>query len=337
MAELSSGSGPIADPVVIVGTGSYAPDRVVANGQIAPEMGVDDEWIRRKTGIENRRWAAPGQATSDLATEAARRALSTAGIDAADLATIILATATPDRAQPATACYVQRNIAAHNAFAFDMNSACSGFSFALAVGQSMQRTSGGYVLVIGADVYSRILNPRDRRTRPLFGDAAGAVVLGPADSPGLSLQASALFSYGDLADLITVPAGGSRMPIAADLSDESLRYFTMTGRAVRSFVHDNLPEVIARFLKECAMPGERVDHFIPHQANKVMLDEVFAELELPNARMHQTVRNFGNTGAASVPLTLDRAVRSGAVDRRGVVLLAGFGGGMSVGLNLIHA
>ncbi|MFB8275952.1 ketoacyl-ACP synthase III [Nocardia colli] len=322
--------------LAVLGTGSAVPDRCVSNADIAAAAGVDPAWIVRKTGIRERRWSDPGQATSDLAVAAARQALAAAGIEAGRVALIIVATSTPDALLPPTASYVQRALGAVDAVAFDINSVCSGFVFALSVAQAQMALLGGYALVVGADTYSRILNPRDRKTVVLFGDGAGAVVVGGTPQPRATFGETVLFSFGELADLIRVPAGGSRRPYSPAVHEQGLHYFTMDGFAVRRFVQDRLPELIHKYLLTCTIPADRVRHLIPHQANKVLLDALLPHLELPNASMHQTVVHYGNTAAASIPITLDHAARTGALADGGLVLLVGFGGGMSVGLSTIE-
>ncbi|BBA98089.1 putative acetoacetyl-CoA synthase [Actinacidiphila reveromycinica] len=318
----------------ILGTGAHVPDRVVSNDEAAAEAGVDDAWVVRKTAIRERRWAAPGQATSDLAAAAGRAALRSAGITAADLSVIIVATSTPDRPQPPTAAYVQHLLGAVDAAAFDVNAVCSGEVFALAAAEGVLRRRGGCALVIGADVYSRILNPADRRTVVLFGDGAGAMVLGLKG--GARVRDISAHTFGELSSLIEVPAGGSRQPVDRAALDAGLQFFTMDGRAVRAFVEDRLPLLTKQFLHESGVGPGDVAHFVPHQANGVMLDAVFAELALPRATMHLTLTRYGNTGAASIPITLAEAARSGAFRPGDLILLAGFGGGMAVGFALVE-
>ncbi|MGW0877386.1 3-oxoacyl-ACP synthase III family protein [Streptomyces sp. NPDC002740] len=319
----------------ILGTGAYVPDRVVSNDEVSAAAGVDDTWIIRKTDIRQRRWAAPDQATSDLATAAGRAALASAGITADQLSVIVVATSTPDRPQPPTAAYVQHNLGAAGAAAFDINAVCSGEVFALSAVESVLARRGGYALVIGADLYSRILNPLDRRTVVLFGDGAGAMVLG-ADGRGARIRHLQLHTYGELADLIQVPAGGSRLPCDPAAIEAGLHYFTMDGRAVRRFVEDRVPQLTKQFLHEAGVVPDDISHFIPHQANGVMLGTVFADLALPHATMHLTLTRYGNTGAASVPITLDEAARTGAFHQGDLILLAGFGGGMAAGFALVE-
>ena len=320
----------------ILGTGSCLPERVVSNDEIGSTCGVDDEWIRRKTGITSRRWIQPGQATSDLAVAAGQAALEAADVRAADLSVIIVATSTPDRPLPPTACYVQQQLPDCHATAFDVNAVCSGFLFAFAVGQSLLQARGGYALIIGADTYSTILNPTDRRTYPLFGDGAGAIVLGPGRPGAPTVYQVALHTDGAHADLIRVPGGGSRIPCAPGSHEEGLHYFTMEGRAVRTFVNTELPRRIEQFLRLTHTPRRSIDHFIPHQANKAMLDDLYPGLGLPYAVNHDTASMYGNTAAASIPLTLDHAVRAGKIAAGETVLFAGFGGGMAIGLGLVR-
>ncbi|NEB97603.1 3-oxoacyl-ACP synthase III family protein [Streptomyces anulatus] len=319
----------------ILGTGAYVPDRVVSNDDVGAAAGVDDAWIRRKTAIRERRWAAPGQATSDLAAAAGRAALRSAGITADQLSVIVVATSTPDRPQPPTAAYVQHELGAAGAAAFDLNAVCSGSVFALSVAEGLLAGRGGHALVIGADLYSRILNPADRRTVVLFGDGAGALVLGPA-AQGSRVRHLALHTFGELAGLIEVPAGGSRLPGDRAALEAGLQYFAMDGREVRRFVAEQLPRLTKQFLHESGVVPDDIGHFVPHQANGVLLDAVTADLGLPRAASHRTLTHYGNTGAASIPITLDTAARAGAFRRGDLILLAGFGGGMSAGLALVE-
>ncbi|MFE0459657.1 3-oxoacyl-ACP synthase III family protein [Kitasatospora sp. NPDC058965] len=329
----------MSSAIGIVGTGSYVPETVVSNEEIAAGAGVTADWILTKTGIGQRHRAADHQATSDLAAEAARRALQQAGVRADQLAFVVVATSTPDHPQPATASLVQNLIGARRAAAFDINAVCSGFVYALAVGSQMLR--GGtdqqapYGLVIGADIYSRILDYTDRKTAILFGDGAGAVVLGPVPA-GLGVVETALVGRGDQHELIGVSAGGSRNPASARTVAEGEHFFRMDGRGVRGFVQEVLPEAVSGLLGRAGLPGEQVKHFVPHQANGVMLGEVWPQLGLPNAKMHLTVDQHANTGAASVGITLDAIHRAGRLHRGDLVMLAGFGGGMNIGAALLR-
>ena len=321
------------------GFGSYLPSRVVSNDEVGGPAGVDDEWIRSKTGIRERRYAAPEQATSDLAIRAARFALADAGVSPEELSTIVLATSTPDHSQPPTAAIVQAAIGAHNAAAYDLNAVCSGFEFALNLAATHTASTGGTALVIGAEVYSRILNPADRKTVILFGDGAGAAVLGASNghevSRGHEIVGAKLRTFGELQHLIGVPMGGSRLPYSPD-ADQTLGYFQMDGRAVRDFVITRMPGIIRDFFGELGVDPHAVRHLVPHQANGVMLEEMGAALDLPGLEQHLLMEYTGNTGAASIPIALARLAELDVINPGELVLLAGFGGGMSVGLTLIR-
>lgn len=320
-------------PVGILGTGSYLPARVVSNAEVGGPAGVDAEWIERKTGIRSRRWAAADEATSDLAARAGRAALSSAGLDPAELSYLVVATSTPDQPQPATACLVADLIGAHRAAAFDLNAVCSGFVFGVAT-LSRLLADGGFGLVIGADVYSRILDPADRRTAVLFGDGAGAAVLGPVPV-GHGVLDVRLISDGSRHGLIEVPAGGSRLPASAETLASGAHYFRMIGREVREYVAAHVPPLLTDLLDAVGLTAAEVDHFVPHQANGVMLADLADRMGLAE-RIRLTVGDYGNTGAASVPITLDVTVRGVGIHPGQTVLLAGFGGGMSMGAALLR-
>lgn len=313
----------------ILGTGRYLPSRVVDNDEVGRPAGVDAAWIEAKTGIRSRRRASASEATSDLAAHAARAALETAGIDAAELAYLVVATSTPDQPQPATACIVQDLIGARQAAAFDVNAVCSGFVFGLAsAARILAGDGGGYGLVIGADVYSRILDPTDRRTAVLFGDGAGAAVLGPVPG-GHGVLAVRLRSDGARRELIEVPAGGSRRPPSVQTLDSGGHYFRMIGREVREYVAENVPPMLRELMHDTGLAPATVDHFVPHQANGLMLADLAGKVELAD-QVRLSVREYGNTGAASVPITLDETVRGVGLWPGQTVLLAAFGGGMSM-------
>jgi acetoacetyl-CoA synthase len=317
--------------VGVLGTGSYLPPVVVGNGPVAAAAGVTPEWIEAKTLIRERRHALPEQATSDLAVEAARRALADAGVAAADLAVVVVSTSTPDSPQPPTASLVQAALGADGAAAFDVNAVCSGFVYALEVARALLVAAGDGrpALVVGADVYSRILDTSDRRTAVLFGDGAGAVVLGAVPA-GREVGRAVLHGVGSGSHLISVPAGGSRLPASAQTLAEGRHWFRMDGRGVREFVEERVPGLVAEVLAGAGWDAASVDHVVPHQGNGVMLAGLAASLGLPRARMHTTVEELGNTGSASVPVTLDAARRAGLLHPGDRVLLLAFGGGMNL-------
>jgi 3-oxoacyl-[acyl-carrier-protein] synthase-3 len=322
--------------VGVLGTGSYVPAHVVTNEDVGGPAGVTADWITRKTGIRGRRWVKPDEATSDMATMAGRAALEQAGIGVSDLSLVIVATSTPDSPQPPTACLVADELGVTSGTAaFDMNVVCSGFVFAMTTAEQLVRAAGGgYALVIGADTYSSILDPADRPTAILFGDGAGAVVLGPAT--GGRVEASRLACAPAERDLIGVPAGGSRLPASPETLAEGLHYFTMNGRGVRDFVRDNVGPAITEFLADHGLTAADVDHFVPHQANGMMLEELAGTMDIPLARTHTTYEDYGNTGSASVPITLDHAARAGRISSGDRVLLCAFGGGMAMAMALLR-
>ncbi|MFI6895180.1 3-oxoacyl-ACP synthase III family protein [Streptomyces sp. NPDC050256] len=319
----------------ICGTGSYLPPIRVSNEQVAAAAGVSAEWIERKTGIRERRHARPDQASSDLAARAARNALEQAGVRASEVGCVVVATSTPDHPQPATANLVQHLIGADHAAAFDLNAVCSGFVYALEVAHALVRDDGRapYALVIGVDVYSRVIDHSDRRTAVLFGDGAGAVLLGPV--PGhQGLGVTHLRGVGAGHSLIVVPAGGSRLPASARTVADGSHFFRMDGRGVRDFVTEHVPRLVHEVLEAGGVRPEDIDHFVPHQANGVMLLDLVPALGLPASTLRTTLGRYGNTGAASIPVTLDAAHREGLLAPGDRTLFAAFGGGMNLAASL---
>lgn len=320
----------------VLGTGSYLPAHTVTNSVISSRVGVEEDWIERKTQIRNRRFASDNDATSDLAARAATAALSAAGIESPAVNYIIVSTSTPDSPQPPTAALVQRALEIPKAGCFDLNAVCSGFVYALAVASGLLTADpGGYALVIGADLYSRILNFEDRSTAVLLGDGAGAVVLGPV-SKGLGIVATDFHTRGDAHDLIAVPGGGSRMPTSHETVDTGAHYFTMQGRKVAEFVLNEVPRAIEQVLKKANVDIDEVDHFVPHQPNGNLLDDLVQEVGLDHVATHRTLEKYGNVGSACIPVALDEANRAGAFEDGDLLLLAGFGGGMSIGTCLMR-
>ena len=323
--------------VGILGTGSYLPERVVTNAELATFVrGADPDWAVRKTLIEQRRFAADHEATSDLAIKAAENALANARMSADRIDYLILATSTGDSPQPPTSSLVQNAIGATRAACFDINVVCAGFVFGLQLARSLVIANpGAVVLVVAADIYSRILDFDDRRTSVLFGDGAGAAVIGAVAEPYGVLDVE-LVTRGDAHNLIYVEAGGSRRPASAETVADGGHWFRMDGRGVRDFVLDGVPPVLNDLLKRAGLTVEDVQHFVPHQANGMMLREVVELAGLRDAQTHVVLDRYGNTGSASIPIALDEAARSGALHDGDLVLLAGFGGGMSVGAALLR-
>jgi len=313
----------------IIGSGSYLPRNIVTNDDLAQRMDTSDEWIRSRTGIRQRHIAEAGETSSSLALEASKAAIASAGIAAQDVDLIILATSTPDYIFPSTACLLQAKLGIKGCPAFDLQAVCSGFVYALATADLFIR-SGQHrcALVVGAEVFSRILDWNDRGTCVLFGDGAGAVILRADDQPGI--MASALHADGSYADILSVPGqvcGGKAT------GDPFLR---MDGPAVFKFAVRVLDEVARETLAKCAQQVEDIDWLIPHQANLRILESTAKRLHVPPEKLIVTVDSHGNTSAASVPLALDLAIRDGRIKPGHKVMLQGVGGGFTWGAALVQ-
>jgi 3-oxoacyl-[acyl-carrier-protein] synthase-3 len=321
---------------VIAGTGSYLPEKIITNADLAKMVDTTDEWIVSRTGIRERRMAAPEEATSDLATKAARAALEMAGVDPADLDLIVVATLTPDHHFPSTAGFVQRNLGAVKAAAFDLEAACTGFIYALTIGDLFIQT-GTYkhILVIGAEVLTRFLDWEDRNTCVLFGDGAGAAVLVPGEGDR-GIVSTHLHSDGRMAELLYTPAGVSRMPITKEAIDQKLNTVKMQGNEVFKIAVTKLSEVVDEVLEANDLNAKDIDFLVPHQANFRIIRATARKLKLPMEKVIVTVDRHGNTSAASVPMALDVAVRSGKIVPGNRVLLEAFGGGFTWGAALVR-
>ncbi len=326
---VGGGRGPAA---VVCGLGTYLPPRVVTNDELAQHLGTCDEWIRSRTGIRRRHVIAPGSATSTLAVEAGHRALKSARCERADA--VIVATSTPDRPCPATAPEVASRLGLAGAAAFDLGAVCAGFVYALAAGAGLIGAGiATRVLVIGADTFSTICDPADRTTRAVFGDGAGAVVLrrGEHAEPG-ALGPFDLGSDGELAGLITVPAGGSRQRAHGRPAPAADHYFTMQGKPVFMQAVLRMTESAQRVLHHAGWDVGEVDRFVGHQANARILTALGERLGLPGQRIVSNIDRVGNTAAASIPLALaDGDLRAGHK-----VLLTSFGGGLAWGSTVLH-
>jgi 3-oxoacyl-[acyl-carrier-protein] synthase-3 len=308
----------------IAGTGSYLPAEVLTNAELAKRVDSSDEWIRTRTGIRQRHIAADTETTSDLALHAARGALEAAGIAAHDVDLIIVATTTPDMVFPSTACILQQKLGATHGPAFDVQAVCSGFVYALAIADRMLVSGmARNALVIGAEIYSRILDWNDRGTCVLFGDGAGAVVLVPSTEPGL--LTAKLHADGSHRDILCVPGQVQHGKVTGT------PFLRMDGGQVFKFAVKVLAEVAEEALAECRMTTEAIDWLIPHQANIRIMDATAKKLHLPHEKLIVTVDRHGNTSAASIPLALDEAVRDGRIRRGQHVMLLGVGGGFTWG------
>ncbi|MER6383628.1 beta-ketoacyl-ACP synthase III [Streptomyces sp. NPDC001250] len=316
---------------VVAGLGGWVPPMVVTNDQLAEVLDTTDEWIRIRTGIRERRWVCPGQSTGDLAVEAARRALSSAGAEGVDA--MVLATSSPDRLCPATAPEVAARLGLGPVPAFDVAAVCTGFVYALATGAGMIALGAAdSVLVVGADAFSTLLAPDDRSTRVIFGDGGGAVVLrvGSPSEPG-ALTGLNLGSDGTLSDLIEVPAGGSRQRSTGLPVKTEDTYFTMQGQAVYAQAVRRMAESVRETAARTGWSLEEIDSFVLHQANARILTAVARRLSLPPERFLSNIGTRGNTVAASIPLALADTVASGELRPGHKVVLAGFGGGLTWG------
>jgi 3-oxoacyl-[acyl-carrier-protein] synthase-3 len=316
----------------VAGCGAYLPERVVTNHELASRLDTSDEWIRQRTGIGERRVAAPGELTSDLAVRAADRALSSAGMSGSDLDLLVLATATPDHTFPATAAKVQARLGMRRGAAFDVQAVCAGFIFALSVADNAVRLGQARTaLVVGAETFSRILDWEDRNTCVLFGDGAGAVVLRAipaAESGGRFILSNHLHSDGRQYDILYVDGGPS--------STRSTGFLRMEGREVfRQAVH-RLSAVVDEALAANGLIATDVDWLVPHQANSRIIDGMGRKLGLPEDKIVVTIERHANTSAASIPLALETAVADGRIKPGHLVLMEALGGGLSWGASLVR-
>lgn len=319
----------------IVATGSYVPEKVVANADLTqfPPNGL--QLIEAKTGIKYRRHARPGELTSDLALRAAQVCLGKAGVRAADVDAIILATSSPDRIQPATATRVQHQLGATKAFAFDINSVCAGAVYGICLADSLIRANTcKTVLLVASEVYSRFLNPSDFSTYPYFGDGAGAVLFCRDDADTVGVIESVLGSDGSGANLIQIPAGGSAMKVS-EMTNPKDAFFQMDGKAVYGFATSKAPEIIRDVLTKAGIDKDAVTFVIPHQANINIIKEIASKVGIEFSKFVTNLDRFGNTAAASILLALDELYESGKVEDGDLVLTVGFGGGLSWGANVI--
>jgi len=313
----------------ILGTGSFAPEKVLTNHHLEKMVDTSDEWIRDRTGILERHIAENGVATSDLAVEAGRMALDASGTLPEDLDLILVATVTPDTIFPATACIVQHKLGAKKAVAFDISAACSGFIFALANADAFIR-SGTYkrVLVVGAETLSKITDWTDRNTCVLFGDGAGAVVLGPAEGDR-GILSTHLHTDGSMGDLLCMPGGGSLHPASQWSLENRLHYIKMRGNETFKIAVRALEDVVMEALEHNGLKPEDIDLLVPHQANLRIIQATAKRLDMPMDKVVVTIDRYGNTSAASVPMALDAAVRDGRIKDGSMVLMEAFGGGLS--------
>lgn len=315
----------------VVGVGACLPDRLVTNDDLAARMDTSDEWIRTRTGIRARRWVSGGESTSDLAVEAGRRAMASAGVNRVDA--VIIATTTPDRHCPATAPEVAARLGMAGVAAHDVAAVCTGFLYGLANAAGLIATgSAESVLLIGAETFSTILDPADRATSVVFGDGAGAVVLAAGNPAGPGVVGpTVLGSDGSLYNLIQIPAGGSRQRSSGTQAPKADHYFQMEGREVFRYAVERMSSVALEALARVGLTPDEIDFVIPHQANARISDAIGKRMGIEPGRMLSNLETVGNTAAASIPLLLAEANADGRIKAGDRLLLVAFGGGLTWG------
>lgn len=320
----------------IIGTGSYLPDRVLTNFDLEKMVDTSNDWIVTRTGIEERRIAADEQSTSDLATIAAQRALDMAGVAAEDIDLIVMGTITGDYPWPATACIVQSNLGAKNAYAYDLSAACSGFLYALSSANDFLMSGRGKrALVIGAETLSRIIDWEDRNTCVLFGDGAGAVVL-EAQEGDAGVLSCHLHSDGSYLELLYQPGFGAKIPPSQKAFDDRSSYLKMQGNEVFKVAVRSLTEVSKEALAANGVTSSEISQFIPHQANLRILEATAKRLKLTDEQTFVNVNKYGNTSGATIPIAIDEAYRNGLLKEGDLILSAAFGGGFTWASTLIR-
>jgi len=319
----------------ITGTGSYVPAKVLTNVDLEHMVATSDQWITERTGIRERRLVTPGEACSDLAAKAAEGALKAAGVSAAELDMILLATCTGDYPLPATACLIQHRIGATRAAACDLSAACCGFVYALSVADAYVKTGLRHVLVIGSEVMSAITDWTDRNTCILFGDGAGAAVVSASDGDR-GILSSHLKSDGALCDLIIVPGGGSRNPPSEKIVAERMQFIRMKGNETFKVAVRTLEDIARETLAANNLSLKDLDLYVPHQANGRILKSVADRLGLPIEKMMLNLARYGNTSAASIPIALDEAVQEGRIKEGSLVMIGAFGAGLTWASALIR-
>ncbi|XEC97069.1 beta-ketoacyl-ACP synthase III [Paenibacillus tarimensis] len=322
-------------PVGIIGTGKYVPERILTNQELEQMVDTNDEWIVTRTGIRERRMAAPEQATSDLAYEASVKALEASGVSAEDIDLIVVATITPDMFFPSTACLLQEKLGAKKAAAFDLSAACSGFIYGLANASSMI-ASGMYkhVLVVGAECLSRITDYTDRNTCILFGDGAGAVVLGRVPE-GRGFRSFELGADGSGGELLKVCGGGSRLPATEGSVGDRQHFIQMAGSDVFKFAVRIMGSAAEDALSKAGMTKADIDLLIPHQANIRIIQSALNRLDLPEEKCMVNLDKYGNVSAGSIPIALAEAVEEGRIQEGDTLVFVGFGGGLTWGASVL--
>ena len=321
----------------ILGTGAYAPEKILTNKDLEKVVDTTDEWITERTGIKERRIAAEGEATSDMAFKASVRALEMASTRGEELDMIIVGTITPDVPMPATAVFLQRMLGANKAFGFDVSAACAGSLFAMAIADQFVRTRAARrVLVVGAEMLSRVTNWKDRNTCVLFGDGAGAMVLGPSAEEKRGIVSTHLHTDGNTAELLVIRGGGTRFPLDAQRLEQNWNKIEMGGREVYKFAVRALADATAEALQANGLRAQDVAHVIAHQANVRILDAVLERLGIPRSKVWLNLDKYGNTSSASLPMTLDEANRAGKLQKGDTIAMMAIGAGMAWGSAVVR-
>ncbi len=320
----------------IIGTGSYLPEKILDNFELENMVNTSNDWILARTGIEERRIAAEGEVTSDMATKASKLALEMAGVTPDEIDLIVMGTITGDYPWPATACVVQNSLGAKNAFAYDISAACSGFVYALSAATDFLLAGRGKkALVIGAETLSRVIDWTDRNTCVLFGDGAGAVVLDVQDGEA-GIISNHMHSDGSYLDLLYQPGYGAKHPVTAQAPDDRLSFLKMEGNEVFKVAVRSLTSVSKEALETNGFSSEDVSLFIPHQANRRILEATAKRLKLSEEQCFINVHKYGNTSGATIPIAMDEAFRQGLIKEGDLLLLAAFGGGFTWGSTLLR-
>jgi len=315
--------------IKITGTGIYVPDKILTNADLEKMVDTSDEWIISRTGIKERRVASEDQATSDLAIEAGREALNSAGLKAKDIDLIIVGTSTPDTIFPSTGCWVQKGLGAGNVPAFDISAGCTGFLYGMILAQGMI-LSGAHkrILLIGGELLTKITNWEDRNTCVLFGDGAGAVVLEESDD-----ESGMLSSYwkadGNLGELLYQPAGGSRIPATAKSVAERLHYLHMKGNDVFKYAVKRMGEAAVEALKSAGLKKDDIDYLLPHQANMRIVEATGRRLKVPRDKVFSNIHKYGNVSVASIPISIHELNEEGKLNKGNIVLMVAFGAGFT--------
>jgi 3-oxoacyl-[acyl-carrier-protein] synthase-3 len=322
---------------VILGTGHSYPEGILTNADLEKMVETSDEWITTRTGIKQRRKASPGEYTSLFAVRAGRQAIERARIDPAEIDLLLCATVTPDQLLPSTGCLIQAELGADRAAAFDLAAACSGFLYGLTIADSMIRTGQSrYALVIGAEVLTQYVDYKDRSTCVIFGDGAGAALLGPNEGGERGILAARIRSDGRFAEHLYAPGGGTRLGTTAETIASGQHFYKMKGNELFKVAVRSMIDISREVLEEAGERAENVHLFIPHQANQRITDAVASKLEVDSSRIYSNISMHGNTSSASIPIALDECVEAGKVKEGDLILMASFGGGVTWGGVLIR-